>query len=103
MKFFRDYFLPCFAGGKFCQLANCILFTLKTEVSSYSLKQVLRQEDTEFSSSGHWKNDFIRLRIASMLQKHLEGHQNIIEKTTPCIQCFCANANKYDYVITQWL
>ena len=82
LKLFRDYFLSCFLGGKFCQVANNILFNLKTEVSSYSLKQVLLQEVIEFSSSGHWKNDFIYLRVASMVQKLLEGYQNIIEKTT---------------------
>ena len=71
-----------FCRWKICQLANNILFNLKTEVSSYSLKQVLLQEVIEFSSSGHWKNDSIHLRVASMLQKLLEGYQNINEQTT---------------------
>ena len=41
---------------------------LKVCFSSYSLKKVLFQDVIEFPSSDLWKNDFIQLRIASMLQ-----------------------------------
>ena len=82
LKFIRDYYLLYFVRKNFCHLGRYDLHYFKTGVSSYSLKQALLLEVIEFPLSDHWKNDFIHLRIASMLQKHLEGYNYIFEKST---------------------
>ena len=68
LKFIRDCFFPGLFARKLCHLAGDKNY-LKECFSSYSLKQVLYWEVIEFCSSDHWQNDFIHLRIASMLQK----------------------------------
>ena len=72
LKFIRDRFLPGGIGTKYCYLACCHVNYFKSSFSSYSLKQVLFREVIEFPSSDHWKNCFIYIRIASMLQKLLK-------------------------------
>ena len=67
-KFIRDCFFPLSFGESWCYFLGSYKNCLKVCFSSYSLKKVLFQEVTEFPSSDLWKNDFIHLRIASMLQ-----------------------------------
>ena len=69
LKFIRDCFLPGLVAGNACYFLGSYENYLKEYFSSFLLKQVLFREVIEFPSSDHWKNDFIHLRIASMLQK----------------------------------
>ena len=66
-KFIRDCFFPLSFGESWCYFLGSYKNCLKVCFSSYSLKKVLFQDVIEFPSSDLWKNDFIQLRIASML------------------------------------
>ena len=78
LKFIRDCFLPGSVETRFCDLAEKCVNYLKNSISSYSLKQVLFREVIEFPLRDHWKNDFIHLRIASMLRK-LSKYERILD------------------------
>ena len=67
-KFIGDCFFPLSFGESWCCFLGSYKNCLKVCFSSYSLKKVLFQDVIEFPSSDLWKNDFIQLRIASMLQ-----------------------------------
>ena len=73
IKLVRDCFFPCLWKKRKDLVSDRKEYYITQVFPSYLLKQVLFQEVIEFQCSEEWKNNCIRLRIASMLRKCIHG------------------------------
>ena len=78
LKFVRDCYFPSIFLMRYNHLSDKENVFMPTEFPSYILKQVLFRELIKFPNHEHWKSNLIPTRIASMLERILNGDSSSV-------------------------
>ena len=83
LKFVRDCYFPSIFNTYYDHLSGEEEVFMPKEFPSYILKQVLFRELIKFPNHKHWKSNLIPARIASMLEKVLNGDSYPVNFVSP--------------------